>query len=125
MISQLIAWGVSREMDLISPTESTHSTSAKYSTEYIDDGPNLVDQVISHLEEDVAPKIITKRANSTFSGRSPMPGNPTQPEELEEGIFLDLLDNLIYLGDAKAGGNIHGTLNLKLLTIQNRSKQWN
>jgi len=40
-----------------------------------------------------------------------MRSNLPQPEEVEEG--LDLLDNLIYLGDAKAGGDLRDALDFQ------------
>ena len=101
-------------MKYISSAESTYWWSREHSTEYNDEGPN---SAINHLVEDEAPQIITewgKSANiSDTSDGTPMWSNLPQPEEVEEGLFLDLLDNLIYLGDAKAGGDLRDALDFQ------------
>ena len=96
------------------PTDFTHWLSREHSTEYNDEGSDSVDWVVSQLVEDEAPHIITKRGNiSDSSDGTPMRSNLLQPEEVEEGLFHDLLNNLIYLRDAKAGGNLHGALDFQ------------
>ena len=93
------------------PTDFTHWLSREHSMEYNDKGSDSVDGVVSQLVEDEAPHIITQRGKiSDSSNGTPMGSNLPQPEEVEEGLFHDLLDNLIYLGDAKVGGNLHGAL---------------
>lgn len=92
-------------------------------TEYNAKGLSLGDHVISNLLQDDAPKIITERAKSATisetSDNTLIGSNLVQTEEMdEEGLLLDLLENITYLGEAKAGGNFGCKEYLMIYTLQ-------
>ena len=78
---------------------------------YNDKGPNAEDPAITGLIAE--PKIITKQGKtavvSVTSVKMPKESNTHQFDEMEEdeGLFLDLLENITYLGEAKACVNFN------------------